>query len=710
MSTFNSSGVAPKKFNGTTRHFTFAFIFLMVAMLQTSHAQIDRSRQPSADPAPAVTFPAYEEITLANGLRVFFVHDDSPIVTMRLLVRGGSGLDGDTPGLADAVADMITKGTRQRSAAEFADAIDFVGGSISGSGSSDAISVSASGLRKHVATIAELFSEAVKSPAFDNAELAKYLQEQIGSLSSQKARPEFLATAAVNRLMFGSTPYGAMQSEAAYAKITPALLQSFYASRFVPGNATLAVVGSFTRPELSALLEKSFGDWKGGAAPVQKAPVFPVATGRRIILVDRPVSVQSSIRVLGKGPLLRDSDRPLSSILNSILGGGTGLGNRLAANLRETHAWTYSPYSYFDANYYKGYFVAAADVRNEVTDSALTELFSEIKRMGSEPVAPDELMRNKQSAIGNYLMSVSNPTTTAVRVQSIDFYGLPKDYYQKLVAAYESVTPDVVQRLAKSYLNPEDLQVVVVGKASEIRSKLEAFGKVEVWNQDLESPKTVVIPDLRPSSSTADKVWAKMLAALGGETNLLALTSLETKGTLEASFQGQAISGTYKKIEQAPSRQYLEFGLGGMNQVQIVDGPRAWMGIPGHGMKEISGEELADAIDGSNFMPEARVAELNAKLDLLGEREMEGKSVYVVAMRYESGEVATYYIDKKSYLPIVQESSRGNRVAIRSWVTQGKLKFPGELDFEQGGQRTMRLTKLSYKLNPPVDPALFNAK
>ena len=162
--------------------------------------------------------------------------------------------------------------------------------------------------------------------------------------------------------------------------LTPAALAAYHKAHFTPANSTLAVVGDFSVEQLRSLLESAFGDWKKGSAVKVSTPKFPQLKGRRIVLVDRPTSVQSSIRVVGRGPLYNTPERPMTTILNSILGGG-GLGDRLTMNLRETHSYTYSPFSYFAANLHQGYWIGGADVRNEVTDSALKEILHEVERI-----------------------------------------------------------------------------------------------------------------------------------------------------------------------------------------------------------------------------------------------------------------------------------------------------------------------------------------
>lgn len=455
---------------------------LLAAAAVPLRAQVDRTRQPAPAPAPKASFPAYEEFTLGNGLQVFLVRDPRPLVTFRMMVAGGLGTNGTMPGVAQAAAGLLTKGTARQSAEKFAEEIDFIGGSISASATEDAIEVNAGGLKSQAPRILELFAEAVRSPAYAAAEVEKYKQEQIAGLRAEMAQSEWLATQGVKRVLYGSTPYGQVLTDKAIAKLTPEAVSNYYKTYFVPGNAMVAVVGDYSVAELRKMMEAAFGDWPKGGRPVVARPAFPERKGRRIILIDRPSAVQSAVRIVGGGPVFNDPQRPKTTILNTILGGGST--GRLYMNLRETHGYTYGAYSGFDANLYAGHFIASADVRNSVTDSAVTEMLREIERIQKEDISRAELERTVQAAEGTFLLSVADPNVTAQRVLFTRQYGMPKDYYRNLLGVYRSASTGDLKDLARRYLRPEDLTIVVVGKASEVRPKLEKLGTVEVWTAD----------------------------------------------------------------------------------------------------------------------------------------------------------------------------------------------------------------------------------
>jgi predicted Zn-dependent peptidase len=685
------------------------FSFLLLAafgiMTENAVAQIDRTRRPAADPAPKASFPKFEQFTLANGLRVYFVHDPRPVVTFRLQLRGGASTDAATPGLSAAAAELLTKGTTARSAQEFAQRIDFVGGSIGGSSSPDMVSVSASGLRKHVATILELFSEAVLHPAYSEEELVKYKQEQITGLKAASADPSTLANNAVNRVLFGTTTYGLVPTEASISSLTREGLASYHREWFVPSNATLAVVGDFELPALKKMLEGAFGDWKKGSAPKISTPKFPTHKKRMIVLVDRPTSVQSSIRVIGEGPLYKTPDRPMATLLNSILGGG-GLSDRLTHNLRETHSYTYTPYSYFAANLYEGYWVAGADVRNEVTDSALAEILFEVERIQKEDVPAEELTRHVQSAVGRFLMSIAEPNVTAERVQFLDFYGLPKDYYNRLVGIYTSTTPKHIRDLGRRYLAGDRIHVVVVGKASEVKEKLEKFGPVVVWDTDMNPVAERAAAAGLPS---AEEVYAKMLDARGGKRKLQAITSLRTTGPISLTMGPQSIPGTVTNVSVAPNKRYIAIELTGMGKVmeQINNGTRVLVRQMGQ-QKELQGAELERALESSKIVGEAWALEMGGKLAVRPGPDVNNVQTIALEITLPKSGSTVYYLDPNTWLPIRSESSEGEVFTLSDWVDVGEgIKLPRKISMDMQGT-VVSMYDLKNELNVAIDEAQFN--
>jgi zinc protease len=453
------------------------------------HAAIDRTKQPEPGPAPEASFPDYNVATLDNGLKVFVVEDDrTPTVTLRLVVKSGSAFDpADKTGLAGFVATLLNRGTEKRDAAAFAKQTDYIGMKLESAASDDAVSVVATGLTKYTDQIIDLFSDAVQHPVFPAEQLAKEQRKALSALEQEKKDPEALAQKMSARVLFGTHPYGMQRTPESVMAVKRDDVVAFHKAHFIPNNATLAIVGDVKMEMILPLLDAALAEWKQGEVPKLKLPVIPAVSGITVHLVDRPGSVQSQIIVAEPAPAKKDANIPVINIANGTLGGG--FSGRLFQNLREKNGWTYGAYSAFGLNRFAGYFATDASTRNEVTGPAITETLKEIERLRTEPVPDDELSLQRQYNIGNYLLSLESPTRTATRVQDIDLYGLPPDFYKTYAKRMAAVTADDVLDLAKKYLSTTAAEIIVVGEAKDVRPQLEKIGKIIEYNTDLEPKK-----------------------------------------------------------------------------------------------------------------------------------------------------------------------------------------------------------------------------
>ncbi len=465
-------------------------------LLPSAFADVDRTHAPASGPAPAASFPAYETRVLANGLRVYVVEDHrTPTVTLRLLVKSGDAADRNEVGVADAVAALLNRGTTKRNAVEFAELTDFLGARVEGGSGEDSSSLVASGLVKDLPKLVDLLGDAALHPIFPEEELAKHKKQTISSIVQGKQRPATLANELVGKLLYGSNhPYGNYPTEEKVNALTRDMLVRFHALHYSPDNATLAVVGDLKADDVMPLLEKTLGAWPVAAGTDDSEPIFPdlppAPKELTVHLVDRPGSVQSAI-IICRGGVPRDNhDTPELGVLNSVLGGG--FSGRLFQNLRERYGYTYGSSSSFAMNRLAGTFEASAEVRNAVTLPAIQEILNELRRLDAENVPDLELGMQREFLAGNYLLSLENAGRTATRVQEIDLYKLPVDYYKTYAARVSSVGANQIKSLDDKYLGNPDKggwTVVVVGEAKEIKAQLETLGPVTVYDTDLKVKK-----------------------------------------------------------------------------------------------------------------------------------------------------------------------------------------------------------------------------
>ncbi len=468
---------------------TFLSLLLCCAAA-TGRADIDRAHPPVPGPEPAASFPDYQARLLPNGLKIFVVESHKqPTVTFRLLIKNGDASDpAGRPGVAETTAALLNRGTESRTAAEFAEETDFLGASVEASSGEDAISLSASGLSKDAPKLLELLLDVALHPTFPEDQLAKQKRQKISALVESKQRPGTLSARLRGKLVYGGdNPYGAYTTEASIGAITRDDLVKFHHEFFSPDNATLAVVGDVQTSEMAQTLAIAFANWQVVAADSvrhQPLPPFPEPPKNVTVhLVDRPGSVQSNILVCRRAVARNNPDVVELGVLNSVLGGGAS--GRLFQNLREQHGYTYGSSSSFSTQRYGGLFSASAEVRNAVTVSAIEEVFNEIRRIDADPVPDPELDRQRRYLAGSYLLSLESPARTAQRVQEIDLYKLPADFYKTYASRVERTGAEAVKALADKYLGGDDWTVVVVGEAKEIKASLDKLGPVTVYDTDL---------------------------------------------------------------------------------------------------------------------------------------------------------------------------------------------------------------------------------
>lgn len=452
-----------------------------------SVSRIERkNRAPVSTKILQVKLPKPVEAKLKNGLTVLIVEDHRfPAVFVQLDINGAGPLfePADLPGLANITAQLLREGTRTRTSKQIAEEIDRLGATLTASaafGSSETV-LSASGLSDNFNGWFSLATDLLLHPTFPSGELARLKQRLKVQLRQQRSGARFLANERFNRVVFGGHPAAVVApTPESVEALTPDALMKWHRERYASQNAILGIAGDVRAVELIPKLEQWLGNWQKGAVNEPLPPDPVPASARKIYLVDRPNSVQTTV-VLGNIAIDRRSpDYIPMVVMNDILGGGPAA--RLFLNLREEKGYTYGVYSNFTALDYPGPWRAGGDVRTEVTDGALAEFFNEIRHMREERVADTELEESKRSVVAGFALSLEQPTRLLGFALTRKIYNLPEDYWDTYPAKIMAVSADDVQRVARKYLNPEAMQLVAVGDGRKIKPILEKYGSVEVYD------------------------------------------------------------------------------------------------------------------------------------------------------------------------------------------------------------------------------------
>jgi len=445
-------------------------------------------------PSRPVEFPEYKLKTLPNGLQVLAVpQNEQPAVSFRLLIRAGAANDAaGKPGVAGFVAGLLDQGTTTRTSEQIANTIESAGGIISVGAGNEVSFVSGAIVKDKVALALELASDLVQRPAFSAAEIQRQKDAAMSGLQVSADDPDFIANALIDRLVFGFHPYGrpGPTTPQQIQQISRDDLVAFHRTWFVPNNALLAVVGDLTADEAFAAAEKAFGSWVRRDVPAVSFDEPPPPT-RRVIVVDRPGAVQTEIRV-GQLGIARTHPEYTSVDLAMRILGGEGA-NRLFGVLRGDRGLTYGASANFRAFKYGGSFIAETDTRSEATGEALRLTIGEIQRLQRELVDPRELRGAQDYMSGSFPLTIETPSAIAMQVLNLLFFGLPLEQLEHYREDVDRVSPADIQRVAKQFLFPDRLSMVLVGEASTIIAQLKAIGienveRIAAADLDLSAP------------------------------------------------------------------------------------------------------------------------------------------------------------------------------------------------------------------------------
>lgn len=457
--------------------------------LQEDISKVERkNRAPVSKDILRVKLPQAVERTLSNGLTVLIMENHRlPLISLQYNISGAGPIfePADMPGLASATAQMLREGTKTRTSVQIAEQIAQLGASINAASSygSSVTVISASGLSDNFEQWFAIANDILLNPTFPVEELNRLKQRQKTQLRQQRASPNFLSNETFSRAVYGSHPASHISATPeSIDAFTPELLAKWHEERYAPQNALLAIAGDVRPSELVSGLEKWLADWKKSDLKEVLPPNPKPVSEKKVHIVDRPNSVQTSIMLGNIAIDRRDPDYVPLTVFNHILGGSGAA--RLFLNLREEKGYTYGVYSSFTAVKFPGPWRAYGDVRTEVTGGAMTEFFREFQRIRDERVPENELEDAKRAIVASFALSLEGIDDLLGYAIVRKIYGFPNDYWDTYPAKVMAVTAADVQRVARKYLNPENIQIVAVGDASKIKPVMEKYGPVEVYDAD----------------------------------------------------------------------------------------------------------------------------------------------------------------------------------------------------------------------------------
>lgn len=671
----------------------FVYILSLCLLAGPAFAQVDRSKAPEPGPAPEIQLGDYETFTMKNGLKVFVVKNDKlPRVAFNLLIDREPIREGEKVGYVSATGDLLRRGTTSRSKDQLDEAIDFIGASLSTSSTG----VYASSLSKHKETLMELMADVILNPAFPQEELDKIIKQAKSGLAASKEDPEAIARNVQAALLYGKDhPYGELTTEETLDNIQLEDTKQYYNTYFKPNTAYLAIVGDITKKEAQKLVKKYLGNWEKGEVPSHNYPDPQPLQETVVALVDRPTAVQSVVNIMHPVELTPGHEDVITGrLMNEILGGGDA---RLFRNLREDKGYTYGAYSSLSSDELIGKFVANANVRNAVTDSAIVEFMSELNRMRNEPVDAEELQSAKNFLTGSFARSLESPQTIASFALNTEIHKLDKNYYKDYLKKVAAVTSEDIQAAAQKYIQPEKAYIMVVSNADEVKEGLGTFGKVEMYD---------IYGDKKEAMGSADisgeQVIQNYIEALGGKEKLEEVENATT--VIKLSMNGMELTNT--TIKEGGDKYVNSTKMGEQEMQRVVyNKGEAKMFAQGRSMAVPPQQAKAMAAEAYVF-PEVHYADLGYELELKGTEKVGGKAAYQVVATSPEGTKVINYFDVDSGLKVKTEAA-GTNIEYLDYQEQGGIKFPKKVKL-QTPQGTLEGEVVSVELNTEVPEETFS--
>jgi predicted Zn-dependent peptidase len=429
--------------------------------------------------AQSLRLPPHEKVVFKNGLTILLMEKHGvPMVSFSAVVKTGSAADpAGQEGLASATAELLRKGTRNRTAQQFATDLDFVGGTFDAGAGPDFTTISSDFLTKDLARGLDLFADAVLRPTFPQGETDKLLAQDIDGVKAAKDDPESVLFSYYDAYLLSAHPYGRPGSgdELSLKNIKREAIVKFYETYYAPGNMILAVAGEFNAAEMRKQLEAVLGTWPSKTVPALSIPVAVPAKGKRLLLIDKPDATQTYFAIGNVGIAANDPDRVAIRVVDTLFGGR--FTSMLNQALRVESGLSYGAGSFFDSRKTPGSFAIYSFTKNESTAQALDLAVQTLEKLHKEGVTPEQLKSAKSYLKGQFPPTIETSGQLARRIAANEFYGLDDNEVNQLEARIDAVTPEISRQVIQKHFPKENLVFVLIGKASAIAPVVQKYAE-----------------------------------------------------------------------------------------------------------------------------------------------------------------------------------------------------------------------------------------
>ncbi|MEP6512296.1 MAG: pitrilysin family protein [Parafilimonas sp.] len=446
---------------------------------KTTASVINRTEQPAMGSPVLVTFPAVQQFSLSNGLKVALVERSSvPVVNMSLMTNAGYAADQfGSAGLASLAGEMLTEGTKTKTSLQISDMLADLGASLYSYSDLDDSYLNMNALKTNLDASLNLYTDVLLNPVFPQKDFDRKKKERLLDIKQEQARPVTMGLRILPRLLYGSghaysNPFTGSGTEESVIKITRDDLINFHQTWFAPNNSMLFVVGDISQSELKAKLEGKVASWKSKTVPEKNIKDVPLAQQPSVYIIDKPDALQSIIFAAEISPSAKDPNYESNQMMNRILGGE--FTSRINMNLRENKHWSYGSFSFNLDAVGPSFFSGFAPVQTDKTKEAVVELKKELTQyIGDKPATETEFNKVQGNAVMQLPGTWETNTAVLNSLQDAMKYSRGIDYLNNYANMLRQLKLSDIQASATKVIKPNSLTWVIVGDRIKIEKGIQ---------------------------------------------------------------------------------------------------------------------------------------------------------------------------------------------------------------------------------------------
>jgi predicted Zn-dependent peptidase len=688
-------------------------LILIVAILVLSGCATNNIRKMKFKPLRDFEIPQVEKVELNNGMKLFLCEDhDYPTVSINMMFDGGAIYDPKQYiGIAEMMGDMLSVGGSDKYPADSLKKIlDMNAISLSSSMSARTGSYGISYLKDTEDLALDIFQNVLLYPAFDEDELDIMKMQQKEAISRRNDDDSGVIFREFQKLIYGSdSPYARTLEYDNINKITRFELLRFYTYFLNPSRIYVSIVGDFDKDEMVAKFTELFEDWD----PIDYSSTFvtpevPFNMAKSVNYIDRPEATQSWILLGHMTEFTMDNpDYYPMIIVNQILGGG--FNSRIFKRVRTKMGLAYAPGAYYSTNYeIPGVFYVMSQTKTDKTITAIDALIDEVENMKKLPVGEEELRQAKESYLNSYVFRYERKSSIVNSMRTLELFGYPEDFVQRVKEGVQNVTAEDVERVAKKYLHPDQFAIVVLGNAEGFEEPLTKYGDLNVIDITIPEPTTNLKDLSEEMISQGKDLFSDVLSRMGDSRNL---ETVVTAGTV-TQFDGEnSRSMNYSITTKYPDKVLRIIEAEGMTLELIFNGEQGAQRVMGQAF-ELQKSQVKDQFSQSyqNLLWISKYREEYLPYDD-GVRELDGQTFKILGLRH----------DERDFWLVLDENNElkgkiaimGDNIEVITWFLQLETTPQGTIQtkdvaYTMDGVKVQETDITEIKWNPQIDDTIFS--